>query len=575
MTKFKFVAILISILTLTTSFSSLAAYILDKDGKGFTWEFKGSEHFKNPGDFSGSLINDRGIQTRKEPFITLNNSTVEVILNTFFDSKNQDFIFYNEYKAGGSTGLYCSTLSCFMVSLNKSNFKYIDWVEIDWIVDYELSDAQLSLYGTSKKFFASSADTLTYSKDSEFQLYAFRPESNRTVRYKIDKPVISIALFANTVINNNPEHFIQFSAFRVHFSETEPVPSTDVNVQFGDGTEATHDISWSNKSPIELTHMISLPEGTTAEELGLKFYITPDFPIVGKPDPQGERPDDISGPAWRLFSYLDQNTEHKYDGYISSADPIECQYKETDEGIILTVDAPCSGLYKLIAVSENPQYNVTYNEFWLNVWSDIRNTYEWLAALEPTHNVKDPIYYFGINYINFDSPESETLAYPYDPVFTNEPFSKANGIIHIPGLYNYKLYYKWDNESMNNLPSEVNAISSASAVDADDELSGYNDASVTPLHLTNLGTATESLNLRIAKNGSLTPASDKGSETRFLIQLTDSKTYDEALGVEELREENDLQAEYFTLDGLKVNPDSYVRGILIEKRGSKTRKIFK
>lgn len=571
MTKFKFVAILISILTLTTSFPALAAYTLDKDGKGYTLEFKGPEFSSNPGNFYDGSFSKLGNFVQNELVCDINGTDVKAILKSYFDSKNNDFIFYNTFSSDGRA---FRNISSFIVT-NNTSLQYIDWVEIDWVVDNRDSNAQLSLYGNSTNFFTSSTDTVTYSKDSDFQLYAFRPESNRTVRYTIDTPVISIALFANTIINNNVDHYAQFSAFRVHFSETAPVPSTDVNVKFGDGTEATHDISWSNKNPIELSHMIFLPEGTSADELGLKFYITPDFPIVGKPDPQGERPDDISSPAWRLFSYLDRDTEHKYDGYISSADPIECQYNETSDGIILTVDAPCSGLYKLCAVSENPQYNVTYNEFRLNVWSDIRNTYEWLAALEPTHNVKDPIYYFGINYINFDTPESETLAYPYDHVFKNEPFSKANGVIHIPGLYNYKLYYKWDNESMNNLPSEVNAPASASAVDVDDELSGYNDASVTPLHLTNLGTAPESLNLRIAKNGSLTPASDKGSETRFLIQLTASKTYDEALGVEEHREENDLQAEYFTLDGLKVNPESDVRGILIEKRGSKTRKIFK
>lgn len=571
MTKFKFVAILLFTLTLTTSFPSLAAYPLVEDGKGFTLEFRGPEYSSNPGNFYDGSFSKLGDFVQEEFDYDINGTELKASLQSYFDSKNNDFIFYNTFSSDGKA---FKNISSFIVTTNTS-LHYIDWVEIDWVVDNRDSNAQLSLYGSSNNFVQSVLDTTTYSNGSDFQLYAFHPESNRTVRYNIDTPVISIALFANTIINYNVDHYAQFSAFRVHFSETAPLPSTDVNVKFGDGNEATHDISWSNKKPIELSHMIFLPEGTTAVELGLKFYITPDFPIVAKPDPQGERPDDISGPAWRLFSYLDWDTEHKYDGYISSADPIECKYNETSEGIILTVDAPCSGLYKLSVISENTQYNVTYNEFRLNVWSDIRNTYEWLAALEPTHNDKDPIYYFGINYINFDTPESETLAYPYDHVFKDQPFSKANGVIHIPGLYNYKLYYKWDNESMNNLPSEVDAPASVSAVDGDDELSGYNDASVTPLHLTNLGTAPESLNLRIAKNGSLTPASDNGSETRFLIQLTNSKTYDEALGVEELREENDLQSEYYTLDGLKVNPDSYFRGILIEKRGSKTRKIFK
>ena len=182
----------------------------------------------------------------------------------------------------------------------------------------------------------------------------------------------------------------------------------------------------------------------------------------------------------------------------------------------------------------------------------------------------NPALYFNLNWVTFNNyaPE-DVLEYPYDDETHSEPYKKDVVDIYVPGLYNADIYYKFEIDDNANI--KENQISKTGTRASD--LTYYKNAEIDPLSfaaLDNQGT----LQLRIAKNGAVTPETETGSEVKFLVKLSDEKLTPTGVASFEIDNNENSPVEFYNLNGQRVSVENLVRGIYIKRQGNKSEKII-
>lgn len=526
-----------------------ADVIYDEDGSGFTLVFDDSSVLGNgyvKGKFQENYPGDYGSYPKSNKIDQLFNSEVLGLFRSRSDVDGGDFGFWDN--------------DFLIISQYTNNLKQIDRIEIGW--------SYIPIFGGKIRLFGSFAEDSPFTdrQISESALIKmncdvdviFSPDKinlSPTIYY-FDKPVHYLTLI---FLSSNVD-IARFSYLKVHFIDAV----SDPVVLF----PAETDIEWNKRG---MTLEASLTSGGKVLDIdrdNLKFYIQPEFDIVEKPNPLNENvPENMLGQAWRLYKIFENSEVNNgliYDGYLERKDKIACDFNTSNGDFKISIPAPCSGKYSLHAELNDDNGNAMEIEpILLNIWPGIKNSYEEIGRIEYgaeyDGNNPDPIYFFGINWVNFNDNLFESLLYPFDEDGTGFPYAWNSSVIHIPGLYNVEeIYYKWDSEPV-------------PASETGDDLSTYHKQSEYPLDVKHITTQGDNLNIRIAKNGALTPVDNQGSLTRFNVTLSDQKQV--PTGVDSVATAHDGgEVEFFNMQGMKVNKPG--RGIYIKRIGDRVEKIL-
>lgn len=452
------------------------------------------------------------------------------------------------------------TYSKFLINQNPS--RYIASVEIEWGTPSAYSGSGLHILGRGDgrdEYRYSKTDTtsLVVDYDAQVTLSPARADAQNKSFYSFadnGEKIRCLAMVISLAKKGGEECFTRVKSMTITFVDELPdnTPST-VKATLGSGKEVEN-IEWSNRG-MQLSDVLTVKDGPAELSLSdLRFTIRPDFAISAKPAPGAAAPAGIYAEAWNLYLALEEGG-HSYDGYLESPDAMECAATGSLLRHTLSIPAPCSGRYILSVESRNPDVPIEANDLVLNIWPGIRNAYGHLASGAEDEDLS--LYNFNINYVVFND-ESESMAYPYAEE-GGEPYAKDMGLIHIPGLYNAEIFYKWDDASMH-------AVRGASeSGDGGLDLAGYVSHSETPLNLSNLTSAGANLSLRICKNNAVTPVDANGnSEVFFNIFLSNSQSIPTAVGSYILsRQDADAPVEIYTLSGMRVNTPSPAPGLYI------------
>ena len=287
---------------------------------------------------------------------------------------------------------------------------------------------------------------------------------------------------------------------------------------------------------------------------------TRNFPINLKLEYLGEkaqRPDSHEGvmPDWLWKQMESIEANNAIDGYYE--DPsISGDFADFTEyaWYSMSMMFGCSGRYKLTVSSSDSRFmfngSTSYEEEF-EVYPAISNKYN--------YNIEDEQYNSDGLTINGYQMQSNGDGFYINYTKAHLGTEKmANSLLIIPGLYGAKVYYQYDGmPSKQNVRAKAAAAVPAGFVPVSDE--GRLDLS---------GTSPDSstaLNLYIEKNG-------VGSTNTIFINPSDSITG--PTGVEVIGAD-DAEAEYYDLNGNKMNPDHLGKGIYIVKKGNKATKIVK
>lgn len=453
---------------------------------------------------------------------------------------------------------------------NKDNCKWVKSIEIKWgNINVYKYGAGVNIYGNNESGY--SENYLTLSEDTKITTLVPTTDNDGVSLYTFDNPVKYIALlrYNNELLGANATCF---EYIKIHFADPsyigdDPVPT----VKMGASDEV--DVPWSNKG-INLDGFVHIDNDKSAEELGLKFYITPDFDGKAKPEPkENSKPEDhgMTGYDWYLFHLFESNPDMAYDGYWDSSEKrLECSYKND----VLNIPAPCSGRYKL-SVETSEGVEIISNPVTLNIWPNTSNSYEWLG--EKYSNIGKDLQYLSINSVPLGQLEgSEGFAYPYDE--NGEVLSKDQLFIFIPGLYDAKVYYRLDysnpsyDKEYNVMPSNIAATSADEAPESYTLYSTESMPNLSELSETNNAT----LHLRIAKNGAMTPELQGGSENQYTIALISGTELPTPTGINavEMEDGNNSEVIYYTIDGHRVGKNNLAPGLYIRSNGRKNQKIL-
>lgn len=559
----------------------LAGYIPDDSGHGFTLCFdrdlnKLADNPLPDLDPDKRVQNNLAYRTRATLY-----SPVEFYALWFSSIDPYDYLF--------SRITSSETDSRFVINSYENNKRYyIDRLEIDWVLDENCIGA-LRLVGSGSE--TNPYDCITMNKEEDYidktvpndiNLLITPPsdESNTKFVYNFDIPVSYIALVYHSEYNFNQElnkkdynSCARFSSFSVHFTDEPVVPKPKVKVTLGSDKEVEN-LPWCNTG-INANHLLSISgdvEKLSADDL--KFYLTPLFDSPNsKPNPEAEeRPEELWPLGWTLYKHLESvadRHEFLYDGYWpADATRIECKFNPADNSLI--IPAPCSGRYKLW-VDATEDIKLEANELELNIWPDIENNYEWLGDFVRIPEESKYQLSFSINWQNFDTVNVDSHKNISHPVDTDGNLDHGStAVIFVPGLYDAQIYYRLSSSTTggdNNSEKEfvhrnVNASSDASVYAINDNVDGLEGYSPVINHIVDISSvsSTTLMQLRISKNGALTPLVSEGgnSETAFTITPSTGIDYNDALGVSSPLSDSNTsstsQPIYYDLQGRRVNP---------------------
>lgn len=476
---------------------------------------------------------------------------------------------------GGKTESYPSEFVISGYASDKE--KFIDWIEIRWS-NIEPCGGKLWLNGSETTPYFLQNDLSVYQEGSSVtETLIPTTENDGVVRYNFQSPVRYLALAVHPDAPDDFSSLARISYIKVHFVEewTAPEPQA-IQVQIGNPDEPKQNIEWDRNGmdlvvPVIITGKNS--DNLSSKNLNLTFTLTPQFKATSKPDWTEDNHEGTIDAGWRLYKVFENHPDKVYDGFLEDVSPITCDAKfvnnqHGDDNYLVNIPAPVSGLYTLSVSSED--FEIEANGILLNVWPGIRNYYGDLWELEfPNDETKkvDPIYKFSINWINFDDDDQyQQFNYPYDEEKTG-PHMPTGGTIFIPGLYDAKIYYKWNDDFYNNHTPQPIAEDSTSETP-----SGYSNAATEPLDLSELKSS--ELQLLISKNNALTPIDDNSkSAIAFIMKLDETRDVPTAVRAIE-NVPADVPAEYYNLGGLRVNEKSLLPGIYIRRTGTQTEKIL-
>lgn len=449
----------------------------------------------------------------------------------------------------------------------KGADKYVRSVEIVWS-NIPQCGGGINLYGRGKNRqpyelkAVNKLEELALDNDVSMQLFP-KDAKDGVTKVVFDRDIKYIAM---SYARNETIAIARFSSLTITLSDIPPSAS----VQFGDSgsQDVTCSLPWRNTG-ITIKDSISFTcESEDFSSDDIEFYITPLFDITGKPDvTAGFPPAGMSEIQWSLYKAM-ESSGRPYDGYAESAAPIRCSYQDG----VLDIPAPCSGKYSLTARST--KYDLDMNKVTLNIWADTSNDYSWLADVDDTI---DPSYhYFALNGVNDSHSESGEFLYPFEDA--SDPslgaYGKGNVELYIPGVFNGRIFYKWDVPGASGLARTVAADGS----DVPEELAGYTELTGdSPLTFDQLSKDNDTgyLEVRVLKNDALTPliSEENGSENQFVVKLTDSVSSPTAILTVEASDANS-PVEYYSIDGRLIPRSRLAPGIYIRKKGSESTKVI-
>lgn len=482
--------------------------------------------------------------------------------------------------------------------------KSIQSVEIKWSFDSP-NGGYIGLHGRNTMPYEQSFDLSynDYAEDDEIDMI-LRPstDNNNVSVYNLPKDVKYIALcyYPNDTEDLSNAKIARFEYLKVHFVDewVDPNPEPEATVQVHLGDEGgNYDLEWRNdadKMRVPLETIYSAWEKQEDEtyfydpsQLNLTFWLTPNFepsdnfpkePTVDSTDESNKFKPEVFN--WNLYNIFEANKDnHPYDGFISSKEPIECPLVD---GQYLEIPAPCSGEYILsVTQSGEDAPKIKSNEATLNIWPSVKNDYSWLKETEMAWST---LYSFSLNWVNFpEEIENGIISYPYELLEENQQSTATiagtkNAYMHdvpatiyIPGLFDATIEYRIDFDgggAGSGFVGNLNSKTRRAAEDAD----GFKSYDSEPFTLDDL-TSSATLQLRISKNGAVTPSDTAGTSLSTLrINLSDTKQT--PVGVKAVTvTPGEGEEEYYDLNGLRVNPATAAPGIYIRRQGGETRKV--
>lgn len=467
-----------------------------------------------------------------------------------------------------------SNNSVFFIGSYTGTPKYIESIEFTCSGDNSFGGAGLNVYARNKDKQPYTKQTYVYEYAEDYDFYkVIYPHLGNAENTKIVFPA-PVSYIAFTMYDEAKVSLARFESFRIHFVDEwkDPAVSDDkpgvVSVTLIPGLEGEiYDGLNFDRGGMYIDNALSLPEkkdGTlyTAEELGLTFHVTPLIEeFTRKPDCEGDKPSVMRDEEWEIFKLLEAH-EVAYDGYLDSLEPIECELNPNTGQ--LSIPVPCSGLYTLEVSSSLEGVQIDCEPVVLNIWPDITAAYPMLADW----GMEEYLHRFSMNSININE-ESGKMLYPYAEDNTS-PYAHEEIVILTPGIYDAEIFYK------KSLPasSGQDDLTGRRLTDSDDGLAGYTSVNEKPLDFTDV-TSSADIELKLKKNGAVTPAVDGKSITNISVQLSAGVSRPTGINIITNTPAPECGGEeYFDLNGLKVSPENMIPGIYIRKTQNKVEKIL-
>lgn len=447
---------------------------------------------------------------------------------------------------------------------------YIESIELKWS-EHNLKDVKLWLHGRSDKAYP---DNLTskeaYAEDCDVE-YFLSPEQANAERVQVVKftePIRYIAL-TRDIKTDNTDTYVRLEYIKLHCT-VEPPTASEETIKVSMGDNSTIALPWKNTG-MQLEGMVSCSDEagniiSDPYDLRLRFYLVPQFAWSAKPDPNGEQPKGFSNEEWRLFKAMEAKGD-LYDGYGSGETRIECPFDA--HGNVITLPAPCSGLYRLEV--ESDEVALDYEPIELNIWPDVMNAY-WLTEENEEGSIVENRYGFALNAVQYEDKGDAYFYYPYQDVsdLTLGAFRKESVVILVPGLYDAQIYYKIEGGHLEEQPETENGLMPAAEVGTDYQpYSEENRFNFLGLTTTSSGAK---LQLKIEKNGALTPdvAESGNSESTFYINLSDKIETPTGIAAPAAECCACGAAEYYTISGMKTDGSNLSKGIYIRRQADGT-----
>lgn len=528
-----------------------AAKTDDPDGKGFTLEIFGSNVMneqKNLGNFSKPDWGNYFFRSYSNTF----NSNVNIYIRTYGDSSTMDFGFACE---GTPNIIYSQFL---ITGYENKNEKYIESLEIDWsFSDYY--GGRLHIYSREDTPY-SQTESISSIKNSSYYDGTISPsdlnlKDGKTSVVKFSHNVKYIAFVYAETVNENLSLYdlARFSAFRVHFVDEPPV--SDIEETETTKLTVIKDIEpqvWIEGDT--KLHLIELGTEDSVSAENFNVTVKPNFEEITQPD------ENASTLLWWEWDQMEgiMKSGQKVDGYYPTDEPEFTLSVETEAGInYLTVAGhfPVSGTYTIEVTSTDE--NITFdgdNYTTVDVCPNINLMYAKEYSVE--HSVTDSggnkspqtTKVGGGDTINLSGIKfSDGLDYYYYDEATGKFPDGTDLILYTPGNYLDNIKY---------------AVSPTDFTD-ESQLRTCED------HVIDVSALNDSekiyITVMIEKNG-------LKSET---IHWTLEKTNDNTMTSVEDIEAEEADAEYYDLNGLRVNANNLTKGIYIVKKGNTVTKVIR
>ena len=481
-------------------------------------------------------------------------------------------------------GFYGGSSTYFMITgyPQDSEPKYIESISIKWskydrVVDH---DGKLWIHARTDVPFdktKTALDDISAGADEETFMSSKKADDNLTETYRFSKPVKYLAITREGKEANF--RFVRIESFTIHFVDEDPTAGSQPVELLLNGGNTSLIQPWSKKD-ISLSNFVEIADDneSSIEDLGLEFYLTPDFVPNVKPDYAAERPADMADLEWKLYQLFENgDNSQNYDGFIGDVlneeGRIPCPFDPSAN--TLSIPVPCSGSYTLSV--ESKVANVKAEDMHLNIYPEITHTYSVMEMDEEEKMVTNS-YEFTLNNIRFggDLTPGGKLQYPFAD--SKDPASGAYGAdavtIFIPGLFDAKVYYKVDYEGLpeESDPDDMRIRGRKSAEDSDGFVlySNANKLDLSGLNGDNLAI----MQIKIEKNGAVTPMEEETGNSVHTFSINLNSNIE--TGVESISlDTTDAQPRYYNLNGLEVNPANLTQGIyIVVRKGAAPQKII-
>lgn len=309
--------------------------------------------------------------------------------------------------------------------------------------------------------------------------------------------------------------------------------------------------------------------GETLTNDDIKINVTANFDSPSEEEANAEIPDWLQN---QMKAILDTKG-NRVDGYDSTS---TAKFTVKDGTLSGTMEATmnvmfgCSGVYNIQFISDDSNIEIDNSNQTISVYpsTELKYAYtiETVVKGENGENEtitstfgQDGVPEDGLNINYFGSNAANTI------YMKSENLSEA--LLIIPGIYLEDIYYNINGE----IPSNNSGTSNIKRKVSDEITQNFIKAENYRIDLSSIekeGT----LYLILVKNGAQTPYgnAENYSEAQYQIVINPDAT---PTGIEGIDAE-DGEAEYYDLNGFRVNPENLQKGIYIVKKGKETYKVI-